>query len=104
MMAARVSDLPAPDSPTIPSTSPAPIAKEMPSTAVTVPRRVAKPMRRSSTPSRDRRVTALSDTLAAGNRSVDTPSRIAAVIETTDDQTTQPHQSPNQPPPAHHHP
>ncbi len=49
MMAAPVSDLPAPDSPTTPSTSPSPMAKEMPSTAITVPRRVAKATRRSST-------------------------------------------------------
>ncbi len=42
MMAAPVSDLPAPDSPTTPSTSPAAMSKETPSTAVSVARRVGK--------------------------------------------------------------
>ena len=42
MIAAPVSDLPAPDSPTTPSTSPGAIANEMSSTATSVPRRVGK--------------------------------------------------------------
>src|SRR6266851_546197 len=40
MMAAPVSDLPAPDSPTTPSTSPSPMAKEMPSTAIDAQARI----------------------------------------------------------------
>ena len=40
-MAAPVRDLPAPDSPTTPSTSPGSMDKEIPSTATSVPRRVA---------------------------------------------------------------
>ena len=40
MTAAPVSDLPAPDSPTTPSTSPAAMSKETSSTAVSVARRV----------------------------------------------------------------
>src|SRR5260370_25046050 len=86
MMAAPVSDLPAPDSPTTPSTSPAPSAKEMPSTAVTVPRRAAKAMRRSSTSSRGRRVASVSDTMAAGNGTVDAQARIDGVIKEVDDE------------------
>ena len=40
--AAPVSDLPAPDSPTTPSTSPAAMSKETPSTATSLPRRPRK--------------------------------------------------------------
>src|SRR3981189_131153 len=84
MMAAPVSDLPARDSPTAPSTSRAPIAKEMPSTAVTLPRRAAKAMRSSSTSSRGRRVGSVSDTVAAGNGAVDAQARIDRVVEEID--------------------
>ncbi len=42
MMAVPVSDLPAPDSPTTPSTSPGAMSKETSSTATSVPRRVGK--------------------------------------------------------------
>src|ERR671919_18287 len=44
--AAPVSDLPAPDSPTTPSTSPSPIWNETPLTATSVPRRAANSTRR----------------------------------------------------------
>src|SRR5450755_1199758 len=49
MIAAPVIDLPAPDSPTTPSTSPAAIDNETSSTAVSVPRRVGNSTRRCST-------------------------------------------------------
>src|SRR5689334_2301535 len=49
MIAAPVSDLPAPDSPTTPSTSPGAIANETPFTAVSTPRRVGNSTRRSRT-------------------------------------------------------
>ncbi len=49
--AAPVSDLPAPDSPTTPSTSPAAISKETSCTAVSVPRRVGNSTRSRSTAS-----------------------------------------------------
>ena len=49
MTAAPVSDLPAPDLPTTPSTSPAAMSNDTPSTAVSVPRRVGKPTFRSRT-------------------------------------------------------
>src|ERR1700682_2314979 len=51
MIAAPVSDFPAPDSPTTPSTSPASIDSETSSTAVSVPRRVGNSTRRCSTTS-----------------------------------------------------
>src|SRR5216684_1256525 len=86
MMAAPVSDLPAPDSPTTPSTSPAPIVKETPSTAVTVPRRAAKAMRRSSTSSSGRSAGPVSDAMAAGHGAVDAQARVDGVVEQVDDQ------------------
>src|SRR5271169_2298565 len=49
MIAAPVSDLPAPDSPTTPSTSPGAIAKLISSIAVSTPRRVGSSTRRFST-------------------------------------------------------
>src|SRR5215470_5880332 len=49
MMAAPVSDLPAPDSPTTPSTSPGAMSNDTPSTAMSVRRRVGKATRRSRT-------------------------------------------------------
>ncbi len=52
MIAAPVSDLPAPDSPTTPSTSPGAIDNEMSSTATSVPRRVGNSMRRLRTSSK----------------------------------------------------
>ena len=52
MMAAPVSDLPAPDSPTTPSTSPGAMSNETSSTATSVPRRVGNSTRRSSRPRR----------------------------------------------------
>src|SRR5258708_542223 len=51
MMALPVSDLPAPDSPTTPSTSPGAISKETSSTASKVPRRVGNSTRRPRTSS-----------------------------------------------------
>ncbi len=51
MIAAPVSDLPAPDSPTTPNTSPGAIESEMSSTATSVPRRVGNSMRRLRTSS-----------------------------------------------------
>src|SRR3546814_5323258 len=51
MMAAPVIDLPAPDSPTTPSTSPAEISSETSSTATRVPRRVGNSTRRLRTSS-----------------------------------------------------
>src|SRR5471030_161960 len=51
MMALPVSDLPAPDSPTTPSTSPGAISKETSSTASRVPRRVGNSTRRPRTSS-----------------------------------------------------
>src|SRR3954451_13449103 len=91
MMAAPVSDLPAPDSPTTPSTSPSPMVNEMPSTAVTVPRRPAKAMRRSSTSSNGRpaepdAAARGSDTVPPGDRAVDAQPGIDRVIEQVDDQ------------------
>src|SRR6185437_12446517 len=81
MMAAPVSDLPAPDSPTTPSTSPAPIDSEIPSTAVMVPRRVAKATRRSSTSSSFR-----SAAMPTRHVAVDAQARIDGVIEQIDDE------------------
>ena len=49
MTALPVSDLPAPDSPTMPSTSPRAMENDTPSTATSVPRRVGNSTRRSST-------------------------------------------------------
>src|SRR5260370_26142107 len=49
MIAAPVNDLPAPDSPTTPSTSPGAMSKLTSSTATSVPRRVGTSMRRFST-------------------------------------------------------
>ena len=46
MIAMPVSDLPAPDSPTTPSTSPGAMAKDTSSTATSVPRRVGNSTRR----------------------------------------------------------
>ena len=46
-----VTDLPAPDSPTTPSTSPGAIANEIPLTACSVPWRVGNSTRRPSTAS-----------------------------------------------------
>ena len=51
MIAAPVSDLPAPDSPTTPSTSPGAIVKLTSCTATSVPRRVGNSTRRFSTAS-----------------------------------------------------
>ena len=51
MIAAPVSDLPAPDSPTTPKTSPGAIENEMSSTATSVPRRVGNSMRKWRTSS-----------------------------------------------------
>src|SRR4026208_796390 len=51
MIAMPVSDFPAPDSPTTPSPSPGASENEMPSTAVSVPRRVGNSTRRSFTSS-----------------------------------------------------
>src|SRR3712207_4666030 len=52
MMAAPVMDLPAPDSPTTPSTSPGWMLKETSSSATSVPRRVGNSTRRFFTSSR----------------------------------------------------
>src|SRR5579885_179528 len=82
MMAAPVSDLPAPDSPTTPSTSPGAMAKETPSTAVTSPRRVAKAMRRFSTCNSGLR----SDAMAARRGAIDAQARIDGVVEEIDDE------------------
>ncbi len=49
MIAMPVSDLPAPDSPTTPSTSPGAMRNDTPSTATSVPRRVGNSTRRSFT-------------------------------------------------------
>ena len=49
MTAVPVSDLPAPDSPTTPSTSPGAMSKEMESIARSVPRRVTNSTVRSRT-------------------------------------------------------
>src|SRR5262249_7186498 len=49
MIAVPVSDLPAPDSPTTPSTSPGMMSKETPSTATKVPRRVGNSTRKLRT-------------------------------------------------------
>src|SRR5271165_3554816 len=49
MIAAPVSDLPAPDSPTMPNTSPGAIAKLISSIAVSIPRRVGSSTRKFST-------------------------------------------------------
>src|SRR5713226_6207429 len=49
MIAAPVNDLPAPDSPTTPSTSPGAMSKLTSSTATSVPRRVGTSTRRFST-------------------------------------------------------
>ena len=57
--AAPVSDLPAPDSPTTPSTSPGAMSNETPSTAVSVPRRVGNPTLRSRTERTGWRITRL---------------------------------------------
>ncbi len=51
MIAAPVSDLPAPDSPTTPSTSPGAIENDTSCTATSVPRRVGNSTRRRSTAS-----------------------------------------------------
>ncbi len=51
MIAAAVIDLPAPDSPTTPSTSPGSIEKLTSSTATSVPRRVGSAMLRCETSS-----------------------------------------------------
>src|SRR5438067_12380434 len=49
MMASPVTDLPAPDSPTTPSTSPLAMSNETPSMARSTPRRVANSTRRLRT-------------------------------------------------------
>src|SRR5215472_16032076 len=49
MMDRAVTDLPHPDSPTMPTASPGPTSKETPSTARTTPHDVKKYVRRSST-------------------------------------------------------
>ena len=49
MIAAPVSDLPAPDSPTTPSTSPGAMSNETSCTATSVPRRVGNSTRRPRT-------------------------------------------------------
>src|SRR5947209_8613447 len=82
MIAAPVSDFPAPDSPTTPSTSPSAMEKETPSTAVTVPRRAAKAMRRFSTS----RSCCRSVTMPARRGAVDAQPGIDGVIEQVDHQ------------------
>src|SRR5882672_2824305 len=61
MIAVPVSDFPAPDSPTTPSTSPGAMEKLMPSTATSVPWRVRNSIRKSFT-SRIKRGSAASST------------------------------------------
>src|SRR5271170_7795858 len=89
MIAAPVSDLPAPDSPTTPRTSPSAMSKLRPSTAVTTPRRVAKAMLRSSTCSSFRaapRSLTPSGSMAARGGALDAEPGIDGVVEEIDDE------------------